>query len=91
MTQNVNLSMNIPIWRGKVNSEINQQQNDLLSRASSRPCFKISNFKSKRLYRERRFKRKIKLYQDKLFLFHAYKVSKKGHSSNQVSFQSVRF
>lgn len=89
----INLSMNIPLWRGKVKSEIESRSQ---TRAAIESRFKTlhQDFQLKikeALFRKEDSERKIVLYRDQLLpkAIDAYEASKKGHASNQVSFQNV--
>lgn len=89
----INISMNIPLWRGKVKNEIVSRSQKLAS-VESRFETLLQDFRvrlKEALFRKEDSERKIVLYRDQLIpkAQDAYEASKKGHASNQVSFQSV--
>ncbi len=89
----VTISMNIPLWRGKINSEIESR---LHQRTAVEGQFQtlLQDYRvriKEALFRKEDSERKIILYRDQLLpkALDAYEASKKGHASSQVSFQNV--
>jgi outer membrane protein TolC len=89
----VTISMNIPLWRGKINSEIESR---LHQRTAIEGQFEtlLQDYRvriKEALFRKEDSERKIILYRDQLLpkALDAYEASKKGHASSQVSFQNV--
>ena len=89
----VTLSLSIPLWRGKVNDDIQRAVQTKMATESSSEVL-LQEFRYR--VREQRFQwedseRKIKLYRDQLLpkARDAYESARKGHESNVVSFQSV--
>lgn len=89
----IHLSLSIPLWRGKVNSEI-ESRSHAYAAVESRFETLLQDFQlriKEALFKKEDSERKIVLYRDQLIpkALDAYEASKKGHASNQVSFQNV--
>jgi outer membrane protein TolC len=85
--------MNVPLWRGKINSEIESRSH---KRVAVERQFEtlLQDYRvriKEALFRKDDSERKIVLYRDQLLpkALDAYKASQKGYASNQISFQNV--
>jgi len=89
----ITISMNVPLWRGKINSEIESRSH---KRVAVERQFEtlLQDYRvriKEALFRKDDSERKIVLYRDQLLpkALDAYKASQKGYASNQISFQNV--